>query len=197
MAKNRFKKNWLWNLINFKNFSNWPIGSIFTGIVLTYCAVYKVWRWRSQVFTSHKLMRENTNWFFVFQDSSISDVQGRDMSMYLKSSYSLHSILASVLCKKWSNIDWNSMPRGSGCGYINSSISVLCQFPWDHVVWFSQSHNTQTRWQRPFTWYGLANCSGCGYATGCARNVCTCTVDSCLPQIDWFTFFQHIRPNMK
>ncbi len=35
------------------------------------------------------------------------------MYIYLRSSNSLHSILASVLCRKWSNIDWNYMLRGS------------------------------------------------------------------------------------
>ncbi len=43
------------------------------------------------------------------------------MYIYLLSSNSLHSILESVLCKKWSNIDWNYMLRESGC---DSSISV-------------------------------------------------------------------------
>ncbi len=46
--------------------------------------------------------------------------------MYLRSSNSLHSILASVLCKKRSNIVSNSILRGSA------------RFEWNHV-WFSQS----------------------------------------------------------
>ncbi len=43
------------------------------------------------------------------------------MSIYLRSSNSLHSILACVLRKKLSNIDWNYMLRMSDC---DSSISV-------------------------------------------------------------------------
>ncbi len=53
MTRTRFFLNWLWNLINFKkHFKLTFSGGIFTGIVRTFCTVYKAWRWRSQVFTS-------------------------------------------------------------------------------------------------------------------------------------------------
>ncbi len=53
LTKPVFQQQQNWNLVNFfKIGDNWPISGIFTGIVRTFCAVYKVWRWRSQVFTS-------------------------------------------------------------------------------------------------------------------------------------------------
>ncbi len=52
LAEPDFQKRFFEILYTFKIGDNWPIGSIFTGIVQTFWAVYKVWRWRSQVFTS-------------------------------------------------------------------------------------------------------------------------------------------------
>ncbi len=88
------------------------------------------------------------------------------MYIYLRSSNSLHSILAFVLCKTWSNIDSNSMLRGSA---VFISIRV---FPY-YV--FGNFHGT--------TWYGSANRSSC------ARNFQN--KDGALhPSTCWLSFLQ-------
>ncbi len=146
-------------------------------------------RWRSQVFTSWCEKIQND---FLFSKITVF-LMYREIYVHVFAiiKYPTYSILASVLCKKNEVIYWLKFVLwGCGCGYINidSNISVLCvwQFPLD-----------QTIWQRPLTWYGSANRRGCGYATGCIWNGCACAVDSYFPQIDQFTFFQHIGPNMK
>ncbi len=45
--------------------------------------------------------------------------------IYLRSSNSLYSIMASVLCKKWSNIDSNSIIP---CGFIPTEVSLCYVF---------------------------------------------------------------------
>ncbi len=54
--------------------------------------------------------------------------------MYLRPSNSLHSILASVLCKKNKAI-LTQLPCFGAALW-------LYRFEWNHVVWFSQSHIT-------------------------------------------------------
>ncbi len=96
-------------------------------------------RWRSQVFTSWCGEMQT---HFLFTEIAVF-LMYREIYVYiyLWSLNNLYSILTSVLYKKWSNIVSNSMLRGSGCVLTNSGVSMLHvrQFPWDHVVWFSQS----------------------------------------------------------
>ncbi len=54
--------------------------------------------------------------------------------MYLRSSNSLHNILASVLCKKNEAI-LTKIP-------CFGAVLWLYRFEWNHMVWFSQSHIT-------------------------------------------------------
>ncbi len=65
------------------------------------------------------------------------------MCIHLWSSNSLHSILASVLCKKWSNIDSNSMLWG--CAVV-ISIRISPYYVFGNF--------------RETMWYGSANRSG-------------------------------------
>ncbi len=74
---------------------NWPISGIFTGIVRHIVHFESLKRWRSQVFSSWcgKIQTD-----FLFSKIAVFRCIGRYMSMLLRSSNSLHSILASVLC---------------------------------------------------------------------------------------------------
>ncbi len=56
------------------------------------------------------------------------------MSMYLRSSNSLHSTLVSVLCKKNEAI-LTQIP-------CFRAVLWLYRFEWNYMVWFSQSHIT-------------------------------------------------------
>ncbi len=79
------------------NLSNWPINDIFTGIVRTFCAVYKAWMWRSQVVTS---WFEKIQTVFLFSKIAVFLGYKEIYIHYLWSSNSLHSILVTVFCKK-------------------------------------------------------------------------------------------------
>ncbi len=111
-----------------KNISNWPTGSIFTGIVQHIAHFKSLKGWRSQVFTRWcgKIQTE-----FLFSKIAVF-LMYREIYIYvfaiIKQAYIPYWHLYCV--KKWNNIDSNSMLRCSA------------GFEWKHVVRFSQSHIT-------------------------------------------------------
>ncbi len=118
----------------------------FTGIVRIFCAVYNVWRGSSQVDAGkYKLI-------FCLPRYQYSWCIGSYMYMFLRSSNSLHSILPSVLCKKWSNMCWNSMLWGSGVsvgphGHVSANRSKVINSRCQRFLFTCRHSFSQTLWR--------------------------------------------------
>ncbi len=117
------------------------------GIVRTFCAVHKVWRWRSQVFTSWcgKIQTD----FLFSKIAAFLMYRQIYMYIYLRSSNSVHSILASVLCKTWSNIVWNYMLWVSGyfcrtMWYLSANLSKVIHSRWRRFLFIRMLSFFQT-----------------------------------------------------
>ncbi len=101
---------------------NWPISVIFTGIVRTFCTVYKVWR--SQVFTSWcgKIQTD-----FLFSKIAVF-LMYTEIYPYFCDYQTAYIAYWRLYCvQKWNNIDSNSILRG------------IAGYEWNHMEWFSQS----------------------------------------------------------
>ncbi len=130
MTITRFVFKWLWNLINFKKlfkltnrqYLYWDGAIILRGLQ----------GGKVKVTSVHTLMWKNTNRFFVFQDSSISDVYGDICPCVCNHQTAYIAYWHLYWVKKLSNILLNFMLRAAlNWSYANKMAapipSAICQ----------------------------------------------------------------------